>query len=274
MAYQHRRSSVTVANVNAVNVNAVNVNYMMHDHLASQRLDALKFTLTRPVLRSGPRKTAHPRSFFFSKSPNEPEIKEHFLECEKNVVQGIESGQGVYQFVSRKAHFLPAESDEKPIIDTLLAQWKNREPNADLILGGRFNIVSIIPSEWPPAVREGRDYALRNQHRTCELTVIDMHLDANDPKRLRSIPLTQVGLKFTDKLLREAQIADANQVMIAHLKKRQPPLPGVQRQSLPIIASAAKRGRGPTLIVFHEILARIEAGLITYKNPSTTRSQK
>ena len=239
-----------------VELHLVSVNFKELDRSIAQCLDALKIIYS---YRSKPRESPVSISLPFSKSPNDVDTSNHFRECEKNLVQGIESGQGVYQFVSRKAHFLPAESNEKPIISTLIAQWNSsKEKQSDLILGGRFKVVSIEPNSWPPAVREGRDYNTRDKQRTCALTVVGIDDDKNDTAKHRRIPLTQVGLKFTDKLLREHQICHARVVVKEHLEKCIPPLPGAQRQFLPMIASAANRGRGPTLIAFDYVMSQIE----------------
>ena len=200
----------------------------------------------------------------FARSPDEAKIDAHFLECEKSLVQGIESGKGIYQFVSRKAHFTPADSKEKPIIGALQTQWKNsRQCNTDLILGGRFKVVSIVPPERELSVKVGHGYHVDDMHLNCTLTVVDINADATNPANHRAIPLTQAGLKFTGKVLKAVQIVHASNVMTEHLEKCQPPLQGAQHQSLPLVTSAAKRGRGPTLIVFHEITSQIKAGIVT-----------
>jgi len=171
----------------------------------------------------------------------------------------------MFQFVSPKAHFQPMESSEKPIIGSLQEQWRiHKENGAPLVLGGRFEVTSINPARPRERLADGMEPHEDDVRLECQLTVIDLQ-DSN--REMRTIPLTQVGLKFKDKCLRANQIAQAYHILEDHQKRYASlhTLSDSEPQALPMIASRAGRGRGPTLIVYSEIVGQIEAGIITEK---------
>ena len=203
------------------------------------------------------KKAAIPQS---PKTPKNQEIEEKyrvylagqspepFSECEKLIVQGIESGHGVYQFVSRKAHLEPEKSKETPIILSLLNAYKKN--NNQLTLGKRYNVKAI------DLVNNERT---KQDHVHYRLTVIDQRDGTK-----RTITLTQAGLKFTDAVLAPDQIREASAILVQHRSfQKTHTQKGIRPQSLPLIVSYSGIGRNATLITYHEICCRINNGLIT-----------
>ncbi len=168
--------------------------------------------------------------------------------CEKFLVQGLDSGQGLFQFVSRKAHRTPDHSVQKTILGQLRGQWEGRSENAGpLVLAGRYEVT---------ALKE-----LSSDKHQCRyaLTAVDVL----DRTKTRTVVLTQAGLQFTDKLLRSAQIKAADDLMHAHLAQCGPASTDVasgqpESQTEPMVISHAGIGRNATLIAYREVLTRFD----------------
>ena len=174
-----------------------------------------------------------------------------FVLCEKFLVQGLASGNGLFQFISRKAQAVSADrtsgsSREVSIIDQLREQMRLCNENKQrLILGGRYQVVKIE--------RSSDD----QHHRRTILKVLDLD---NSRKEI-SVPLTQAGLRFTGHVLAAEQIKHANTLMDQH-KACLPPgdaLEACNQQPTddPLIASFAGIGRNATLITYREVRNRL-----------------
>ncbi|MEB0133868.1 hypothetical protein QN362_00825 [Actimicrobium sp. CCC2.4] len=169
--------------------------------------------------------------------------------CERFVLQGIVSGKGTYQFVSRKAHYAPADSTESPVIAQLAKAWAaSQETASDFIIAERYLVVGIAPWVAAPGAASSAD-ALQ-----CRLVVKDV----NKHHEELVIPMTQVGLKFTDKLLLPAQIRRAHDLLNQHLLHTHG-----DSTVKPMIASREGIGRNATLITYATINEAITAGTIT-----------
>jgi len=240
------------------------VNFIENGVNCVHDLDAIKVMIDRPQARNDVGSVPVQYHYSCGKSPVES-AHNPFTEHEEFIVQGIVSGQGVYQFVSPRTHFRPAESTKKPIIGALREQWQaHQKSGTQFVLGGRFEVVSINPNELPEVLPDGIDPRPDQMHFECELTVIDLQ---HPDDAIRRIPMTQAGLKFSDKCLASKQIVQAHNILQDHQKRCMPSnaLRDAHPQSLPTIASPAGRGRAPTLIVYNEIFERINAGLIIDK---------
>lgn len=243
------------------NRNTVTVGVKENGATRAHELDAISININRP--RGGNTAARQPveRHYLWGKSPL-PSNQAAFATCEKFIVQGVVSGQGVFQFSSQKAHFRPDESSEKPLIGALQQQWRShRENGTSFILGGRFEVMSMDPEVPRQPLAPGQEPRAEDMHLECQLSVIDRQ-DASG--EVRVVPLTQVGLKFKNRCLQSRQIMQAHNILQDHQKRciNVAALADAQPQSLPMIASAAGRGRGPALIVFSEIYDRINAGLV------------
>ncbi|MBC7501621.1 MAG: hypothetical protein H7315_14165, partial [Herminiimonas sp.] len=178
-----------------------------------------------------------------------------FRICEQALVQGIESRQGLYEFVSRMAHQEPARSKSKPVIDQLMQQWQaSRAAGVPLVLGGKYQVTSV-ERQIPPDVGSA---PVMNDH-------LHVHLDVTDRThgRRHTIVLTQAGLKFTGQLLRPEQILRASMILDQHQELNYHAAEG---QAGPMILSGAGNGRNATLVAFREIQSRIEDGSIVDQN--------
>ncbi len=170
--------------------------------------------------------------------------------CEKFLVEGLDSGQGLFQFVSRKAHaasigMTKEKSKEHPIIDQLLDAWENcGEQPGRLHLAGRFTVTGV---ERQPS---------QGNHRRVMLTVQDIA----DTNKTITIPVTQAGLKFTGRLLQWKDIETANTLLEEHRKCVDALVPdGALPADDPMILSFAGIGRNAALITYRETMARIKA---------------
>lgn len=174
-----------------------------------------------------------------------------FARCAKFLVEGLEHGQGLFQFISRKAHAVSidptkAKTQERSIIDQLLDEWEQcgKEPGK-LQLAERYEVIQV--EQHPPQAN----------HQRVMLTVRDLE----DSSKTITVPLTQAGLKFTDRLLRQREIETANTLLEDHRQLCVNALApdGSLPTADPMIISLAGIGRNAVLITYRETLARINA---------------
>lgn len=191
-------------------------------------------------------------------SPNPPSLAKavnstqtgEFFACEKLLVQGIESKMGVFQFVSPLAHFDPKQSNERTIIDQLMGQLEGENGKNGILIGGRYRVVKKDednPLRFPSGAYERGDRG--PEYRCINIQVTDEVLGESF-----TVPLTQVGLKYTGGLLRVGDIKKADEIFEAH-KKILSVGHYSEKQFNPAVISYAGVGRNATLIAYREIKA-------------------
>jgi hypothetical protein len=165
--------------------------------------------------------------------------------CRDFVLQGVQSGRGLFQFVSRKAHHDLEDASVEPMSAMLAKLLKSAKENgADgLVLDERYKLTGIAEQ------KNGKD-ATR-----FDLTITDGRL--GEPV---TIPLMQAGLKFTGKLLRAEQIERAAK-LLDQCSESKPLL----ADRPPLILSAAGHGRNAVLMTYREIVRQIDEKLVTDK---------
>ncbi|MDY7573002.1 protein-tyrosine phosphatase family protein [Actimicrobium sp. CCI2.3] len=173
-----------------------------------------------------------------------------FDACERLLFKGIESRQGIFQIVSERSQqaLVGPDSDRESgrSIRSLIEQLREgMAHNPTLTIGGRYEVDSL--EHWLDGTSSS----------TYLLTVKDTHAD----NRLISIPLTQTGLKFEDRVLKVPEIAAASEELAAHLAVSDVFYP--QAVVEPIIISTAGVGRNATLMVYRQIKSLIGSGEIT-----------
>jgi hypothetical protein len=210
---------------------------------------ANQIQFAQPLVRSATDSQDRPvvRTAIAGQSPQE------FRFCERFLIHGLESGNGLFQFVSRKAHAYtknPSKerSRESSILDQLLGAWKNKK-GAALLIANRFDLYRMEKI----ALDEDSD------HCCYELYAKDCM--TGEPKTML---ITQAGLKFTEKVLKPREIQRASTLMDMH-KQRQSefnqrifstPQLSSDRQPDPTVISYAGIGRNATLIAYREALLR------------------
>ncbi|EGF30937.1 hypothetical protein IMCC9480_589 [Oxalobacteraceae bacterium IMCC9480] len=185
--------------------------------------------------------TTNGRNYAVGQSPSDE------ASCKNFVLQGVESGQGVFQFVSTKAHRFGEDSKGKTMA-VMLQEMLDKNESNPIELNGRYSLTSI--SQNHDGSEDGRSFSL---------TVTD-----NDsPTHSLTIPLVQAGYKFTNKLLDARQIDRASKLLDMH----QPP--SVNENPLdqcdPLILSTAGYGRNAVLMTYREICRQIEGGTVRDK---------
>jgi len=160
-----------------------------------------------------------------------------FDACEKLVLHAIESKQGIFQIVSPQTH--SGSSTTQPVIGQLLAMGK-----LPAKLGKNHDVVAF------------KQTAQTENSIVYELTVRSL-TDGVDI----TIPLTQVGLRFDDALLRAKEIDEAENLLNAHIALNTKLNPATVSE--PVIISQAGVGRNAAVIVYHAIMKEIAAGKIT-----------
>ncbi|MBC7499061.1 MAG: hypothetical protein H7315_00915, partial [Herminiimonas sp.] len=170
------------------------------------------------------------------------------------LAQALESKQGIFEIVSRKAHYDAEQSTQKSIIDLLKMEIaKPRDSDSALMFGNRYKYQSLHQVAGKGHDLDAEDFV------RYELNVI------NPDNITIKIPLTQAGLKFTGRVLRPAEIQRADSLLDAHQVAvesvgdvDQTDSPKVQ-----LILSRAGAGRNATLISYHKIASLIEHGQVT-----------
>lgn len=180
-----------------------------------------------------------------------------FEACEQFLVQGIQSGQGLYQFVSRAAHYGPykpgVSTKEQPIIAQLEAFM--RQPNRHF--GERYTNLTMQINQNPrgnhdearkefqqqlrpylaldangsphPALLGGRyliDKFERvpghnkqiNKRKDDHMHYLLTVIDCSTtPPSARTVPVTQAGLKFSNSVLAQKEIERADEILGQHI---------------------------------------------------------
>ena len=154
-----------------------------------------------------------PRTYIAGRSPTSlkthsaspPDDQANFVEFEKCLVQGIESRQGIFQFVGQRAHDTPEQSFDKPIIYQLLAMQGSAEArDSELWLGGRYQVKNL-------SVLTTNDAAGMHDHCHYRLEVLDTATNGTV-----TVPLTQAALPFDEGIFQIPEIIRAGQLCAAH----------------------------------------------------------
>ncbi|MEB0137064.1 hypothetical protein QN362_17145 [Actimicrobium sp. CCC2.4] len=183
--------------------------------------------------------TTNGRNYAVGQSPSDEDS------CKNFVLQGVESGQGIFQFVSTKAHRFGEDSKGKTMA-VMLQEMLDKNESNPIELNGRYSLTSI--SQNHDGSEDGRSFSL---------TVTD-----NDsPTHSLTIPLVQAGYKFTNKLLDARQIDRASKLLDMH---QAPPSANENPldQCDPLILSTAGYGRNAVLMTYREICRQIADGTV------------
>ena len=121
------------------------------------------------------------------------------------LMQGIESRNGIFQLVSRKAHYLPETSIESPVIALL----QKRQHDPATLIGGRYRI-------HPDSALQKNHQDSGDDYQRFMLVVTDTR-SAEIPAPIIRIPITQAGLKFTDRVLDAQHIGRASKLLNDHI---------------------------------------------------------
>jgi hypothetical protein len=161
------------------------------------------------------------------------------------LIKGIESRAGIYEFIPQRRPGHPANSTSKSVITTLMDALAL--PAGETSLGDRYQVTAIEPCD-------DVDAAEKRDHLHVRMTVHDRQTNA-----LHRIPMTQVGLKLTDRLLRSAEIERANVLLDQHLTQI---TDAGYRGQWPLLVTASGKGRNLLLRAYRELRHGIRDGVI------------
>lgn len=181
------------------------------------------------------------RIYLAGQSPSEWETCQNFL------VRGIESGQGLFQFVSAQQQ---ADKNREGHAWPILKQLRDKvgQPGHESLIGGRYQIAAM--GEHP-----GSGDGNSPDHTHITLTVID----TRDPKKQEiSIPITQAGLPFTKRVLDMTQIQRAAKLFDRHRASRSNTQTSNDADHAQMFVSTAGFGRNATLMTYHDLSQRID----------------
>ena len=228
----------------------------------AHRVEAVdQMTLRIPQSNASPADPARcaPREYSCAFVPDGPESQQ-IAYYEPVLLQGLASGQGVFQVVSEEAQVFPDRAATKPIIDQLHEELqRHREAGTELVLGNRFEVESLKLDEPRPPVVEGAELKAEHLRLQAELTVIDRQ--SADRERF-CMRITQVGLEPADQCLRSDRIISANNYLDEHQYQSGVPsqadVSATGAHIMPIIAGKVAQPGVPVMILFHEIASRIK----------------
>ena len=170
--------------------------------------------------------------------------------CERFLLQGVESGRGVFQFVDPRTHHAPDHSAEKTMLHQLRMRMQAaHQSGSPLILGGRYRVKSLDPIKH----RFVDDELLAGEASVSRLVVEDLTIPGGE----KSMVITEAGLRFDDNLLRCADIKRAHDLMDSHVCDYTV-AHGLTNVGDPMVVSYTGIGRNATLICYREALERLD----------------
>lgn len=166
----------------------------------------------------------------------------------------IDSRQGLFEMVSRKAHYDAEHSRTKSLIKLLKIKIAEaRDCNSELMLGDRYVFRDLVQIAGRGHADGKDDFA---QYR---LSVTDRFYGEEI-----TVPLTQAGLKFSGKVLQPKEIRRASALLDMHETAVQlcsDPLQTISSKEQ-LVLSRAGIGRNATVITYWKIAALIEIGQV------------
>jgi len=184
------------------------------------------------------------------------------------LIHAMETGLGIYQFVSQRTHQRimdgqprPPESHKKaqPILEEIQTQLTlHQSSQTRYIIDERYEITGLNK------ITEGAKNPAADK--SCGSNHCHFLLEIRDLKNgtSQSIPITQTGLNFQGKLLRKGQLKEARACLNKHISLQTKT--SHQNDIAATVLSHAGIGRNAALIVYSEIEKMIEANHIT--NPA------
>ncbi|GAA4027492.1 hypothetical protein GCM10022212_27000 [Actimicrobium antarcticum] len=204
-------------------------------------IHASKFEIAHKVTNTA--ETQKTVIYKIGQSPHEKTYKDFLFE-------GLESGLGIYQFVSERTLDNKNRSNTA-VVQLLEKELKKIKENSasPLKLGDRYTVQSFEIATQEPAVEGCRRYLL---------TVTD----DNSPGKTITVPVTQAGLPFQDALLSAETIARASAILDQHKKLLPNPPNEPIHEHDPLILSQAGYGRNATLMTYRDVCLRIADGTV------------
>ncbi|WP_326942056.1 hypothetical protein [Actimicrobium sp. GrIS 1.19] len=231
------RNDIPGAEANATGIGCVTAYPIVVQHGPPDNRDVRRLHANAIEMETG-------RTYAAGQSPMDFPKSKNFLQ------QGIETRQGVVQFVSRTAHRTWA-SKEYPILDQLKDKFGRNPWGVDMELGERYEIRDVVAVDGAAAAAD------RSDHRHVELTVHD-----RETKETFTVPVTQIALAFNGgKMLKEDAILRANHIVDAHRALARDS-DGSSQQTDPLMVSQGGIGRNAALIVYREICRQLADGAI------------
>lgn len=195
-------------------------------------------------------------SYVVGKSPANVDDYQAFLQ------HAIESKQGLFQFLPRRLPWQVQAGLEgsvaphgKPsVLGRLLHDVAlHAQANQPLCID-KYTVTNVRPIDTDLTLAPAQ--AAEKNPNFCHQYQVDVQWTAEDGQACQaSVPITQVGLRFTGNVLQEAELEMAQAVFTRHLAN-------IKDTVEPGICSPSGMGRSGTLMVHHEISQRIQAGLI------------
>ena len=175
-------------------------------------------------------------------------------EWQKFLLEGITSGQGIFQFVSEPAHRCSIADDGQ---GQQFEQDGNEEKSKETPLIDQF-IKAIEKSSYHTIELGKYTIGYFETEQTATHKRIMLWAATDSTGEATAIPLTQVGLRFANEVLQPEQIVEAEKHYDEHIKK----IVSVNASAPPMVLSYAGSGRCATLIVYHEIAEQIKSGVL------------
>lgn len=179
------------------------------------------------------------------------------------LLNAIESRQGLFQFVPRQKSWQVNDqaagvnnaNDTPSVLGKLLHDFTQASQSGHQLTIGKYTVTNVMEHESSPVPQDPAEKP--NFYQRYQLDV--QWRDDEGKLCEASVPISQVGLRFTGMVLRQEELKQAQEVFSDHIAQIRVP-------HEPNIFSPGGIGRSATLMVHHEISQRIHDGLIVDKD--------
>ena len=182
-----------------------------------------------------------------------------FSQCESLLISAIESGQGIFQFISCAKQYNPSATSQMSIIELVDAQ-KIGEQDTNIQLSNRYHLESF--ERLLPIIG-----TINSAYQVAQLTVHD-----RDSGEQSVIPFTQVSFNFKGKILRAEYIERADEILNHHMLRISSS--NVKNAApKPIMVTSTGTKRNMILLCFNEIKRGIHDGVVNESNIDNALAQ-
>ncbi|MBC7414024.1 MAG: hypothetical protein H7327_03715 [Herminiimonas sp.] len=219
---------------------------------ASIRANAIRFQTMRRVRDGKVERSAVARTVVAGQSPRSSKS------IERSLLQGLDSGLGLFQFVTPGAPARGSQGVGLSVVDWLDNRLKSPEADGSgpVVIGGRYEVCRFVLLNQPGAKDHVDMQVCSADHRCFRLAVRDLE----NPGVEKVVFITEASLGSSNCLLNTRDVVRADDLMEAHnsrnrLQRIKSNLGG-EACSDPMVLSCAGVGRNAALICYREAESR------------------
>lgn len=220
--------------------------------VASIRANAIRFQTMRRVRDGKVERSAVARTVVAGQSPRSSKS------IERSLLQGLDSGLGLFQFVTPGAPARGSQGVGLSVVDWLDNRLKSPEADGSgpVVIGGRYEVCRFVLLNQPGAKDHEDMQVCSADHRCFRLAVRDLE----NPGVEKVVFITEASLGSSNCLLNTRDVVRADDLMEAHNSRnrlqRIKSNVGGEACSDPMVLSCAGVGRNAALICYREAESR------------------